>query len=144
MPTLHGSNPAGRSVLADRFSAWQLNAFDPARCPVRDVLDHLGDRWTTLVLIALAGEERRFSALARLVPDISRRMLAGSLRNLERDGLVTRHVFPTKPPGVEYRLSPLGVSLLGPVAALVEWAEGSHDAVRQARAVYDAAAGTEK
>jgi DNA-binding HxlR family transcriptional regulator len=125
--------------LAARFREWQALGFDPARCPVRDVLDHVGDKWTTLILIALAATPRRFSELGRAVPDISKRMLTQTLRELERDGMVSRHVFPTKPPSVEYRLSPLGQSALGPLAALVEWAENSHARIQSARERFDAA-----
>ena len=76
-------------------------------------------------------------ALNRCLPDISKRMLTQTLRDLERDGLATRHVFPTKPPQVEYRLSPLGCSVLRPLAALVEWAEHNFPAIRQARDRFD-------
>ncbi|CAA9350232.1 MAG: Redox-sensing transcriptional regulator QorR, putative, partial [uncultured Gemmatimonadaceae bacterium] len=83
---------------------------------------------------------RRFSALQRAIPDISRRMLTQTLRDLERDGLLTRHVFPTTPPSVEYRLSELGESLLEPLAGLVGWAEGAHERIRRARSRFDAGA----
>ena len=126
--------------LLTRFEYWQTLGLDAARCPIRDVLDRLGDKWTTLILIALAVRARRFSELHRAVPDISKRMLTQTLRELERDGLITRHVFPTKPPSVEYRLAPLGSSLLAPLAALVAWAESSHADVRLARARFDGAA----
>ena len=105
---------------------------------MRNLLDHLGEKWTTLILIALAAQPRRFSALQRAVPDISKRMLTQTLRNLERDGLLSRHVFPTKPPSVEYRLTPLGQSLLDPVAHLVAWAERAHGEIKEARARFDA------
>ena len=108
-------------------------------CPVREILGQLGDKWTTLIVIALADRPRRFSDIRRAVPDISKRMLTQTLRNLERDGLLTRHVFPTKPPSVEYRLSPLGHSLLEPLAALVAWSEQTRDDIREARARFDAA-----
>ncbi len=128
------------AALAERFQQWRGLGFDAAQCPVRDVLDRLGDKWSTLILIALAQTPRRFSEVRRAVPDISKRMLTQTLRNLERDGLVTRHVFPTKPPSVEYRLSDLGRSALGPLAVLVSWAEASHPAIRRARAAFDAVA----
>ena len=142
MPRLRPGNQegGGRAALASRFEVWQQAAFDPARCPVRDVLDRIGDRWTMLILIAVAAAPRRFGALHRAIPDISRRMLTQSLRTLERDGLITRHVFATTPPGVEYRLSPLGQSALEPLAALVAWAEARHDDVRDARHRFDTAA----
>jgi DNA-binding HxlR family transcriptional regulator len=130
----------GRAALATRFAEWQDLGWDAARCPVRDVLDHIGDKWTTLILIALAEKPRRFSEMQRAVPDISKRMLTQTLRDLERDGMVTRHVFPTKPPSVEYRLSPLGHSVLAPLAGLVEWAESNQAGIQSARAEFDAAA----
>lgn len=122
--------------LIESFEAWQVLGVDAERCPIRDVLDRLGDKWTTLILIALAARPRRFSELQRATPDISKRMLTQTLRELERDGLITRHVFPTKPPSVAYRMTPLGASLLTPVAALVGWAEESHAAIRAARQRY--------
>jgi DNA-binding HxlR family transcriptional regulator len=111
-----------------------------ADCPVRDVLDRIGDKWSTLMVISLAGGPRRFGQLRRAIPDISKRMLTQTLRDLERDGLITRHVFPTKPPSVEYRLSRLGESLLAPLSALADWAENHHGAIRTARTAYDEAA----
>ncbi|MEJ1976345.1 MAG: helix-turn-helix domain-containing protein [Acetobacteraceae bacterium] len=103
----------GNAPLATRFGDWQASGFDAAACPIRNVLDRIGDKWTMLTLAALAATPRRFSELHRIMPDISKRMLTQTLRGLERDGLVTRHVFPTKPPSVEYRLSPLGRSVSG-------------------------------
>jgi DNA-binding HxlR family transcriptional regulator len=130
--------PDAGDALAQRFRMWQAAAFDITLCPVRDVLDRVGDKWTTLMLIALTTGPMRFGAFSRAVPDISKRMLTQSLRGLERDGMITRHVFPTKPPSVEYRLSPLGESILEPLVQLVTWAEGSHAAIREARAKFDA------
>ena len=123
--------------LARSFGVWQAAGFDAASCPIRNVLDRIGGKWTVLILAALAARPRRFGALHRMVPDISKRMLTQTLRDLERDGLAIRHVFPTKPPSVEYRLAPLGRSVLQPLAALVAWAE-RHDAeIRRARARFD-------
>lgn len=110
---------------------------DPGNCPVRDVLDHLSGKWNTLVLLYLAEEPRRFGALHRGVPQISKRMLTQTLRDLERDGFLTRHAFPTKLPSVEYRLTPLGESFLVPLYALLEWVEKQHGQIRGARARYD-------
>ncbi len=104
------------------------------RCPVRDVLDRIGDRWSLLVLTELKQGTLRFSALRRAIDDISQRMLAQTLRHLEQDGLISRTVHATVPPQVEYALTPLGVSLLDPVDALVSWADRNHDAIREARA----------
>lgn len=121
-----------------RFDRWYSPGPGSLACPVREVLDHIAAKWTTLILICLAVTPRRFSEVRRALPDISKRMLTQTLRDLERDGMITRHVFPTKPPSVEYRLSPLGQSVLGPLAGLVEWAETSHAAIRVARARFDA------
>lgn len=126
------------AALWARFDRWRGPGPGVAACPVRDVLDHIAAKWTTLILISLAVMPRRFSDVGRALPDISKRMLTQSLRDLERDGMITRHVFPTKPPSVEYRLSPLGQSMLEPLAGLVEWAESSHAAIRAARAQFDA------
>ncbi|MBB2203420.1 winged helix-turn-helix transcriptional regulator [Gluconacetobacter takamatsuzukensis] len=111
---------------------------DP-QCPVRDVLDRIGDKWSTLILGTLATGPHRFSAVQRAIPDISKRMLTQTLRDLERDGLIARTVFPTKPPSVEYRLTPLGVTILEPLTSLVRWANQSHAAIREARLAFDQA-----
>lgn len=124
--------------LLSRFNDWRDAGFDGSRCPVRDVLDQIGDKWTALILMALV-QPRRFSEIGRSVPDISKRMLTQTLRELERDGLISRHVFATKPPSVEYRLTEMGVSVLDPLAGLVRWAESRHEDIRSARARFDAA-----
>ncbi|WP_425075030.1 winged helix-turn-helix transcriptional regulator [Sagittula sp. S175] len=108
-------------------------------CPIRDVLALVGQKWTLLILIALEAEPRRFSALQRVVGDISKRMLTQTLRDLERDGLISRAVFPTKPPSVEYDLTDLGRSALAPIAALKDWANDNHPSIRAARSRFDAA-----
>lgn len=107
-----------------------------ADCPVRDVLDRLGDRWSTLVLQTLAEGTLRFAELLRRIDDISKRMLAKTLRGLEEDGLVQRTVYPSKPPSVEYALTDLGRSFVPHIEGLVAWASEHHDAVRAARAAY--------
>lgn len=112
--------------------------FDAANCPVRDVLSHLGDKWSTLIIGFLGERPYRFGELRRSIPDISQRMLTQTLKDLQRDGLVDRTVFPTVPPSVEYKLTPIGRSLLAPLGILIEWAETNHGAIRQARAVYRA------
>jgi len=127
-------------ALGAKFDSWLAMGFDATRCPVRRLLDHVGDRWSMLLLAALAGGPRRFSALARAVPDISKRMLTQTLRTLETDGLVHRDVQPTVPPSVTYSLTPLGVSFAGPLLGLVEWAEANFGAVVAARARMAAAA----
>ena len=108
-----------------------------ADCPVRDVLDRIGDKWSTLILGTLASGPHRFSAVQRAIPDISKRMLTQTFRDLERDGLIARAVFPTKPPSVEYRLTPLGATILEPLGVLIRWADRSHAAIRDARSAFD-------
>ena len=127
------------ALAPDLFARWTSAGFDAAACPVRNVLDRVGDKWTVLVLVALAAGPRRFNRLAREVPDISKRMLTQTLRDLARDGLIDRRVFPTTPPGVEYALTGLGQSVLAPLAALVDWADRHFGAIEAARATFDAA-----
>ncbi len=126
--------------MIENLRAWQAEAVDADSCPVRDVLDHLGDKWSTLMIMVLADGPKRFSAIRRAVPDISQRMLTQTLRDLERDGLLNRQVFPTKPPSVEYSLTPLGLSLLEPLAGLVAWATAAHPEITAARLAYNGAA----
>ena len=105
-------------------------------CPVRDVLDCIGDQWSLLTLLNLSPGILRFTELKRAIGDISPRMLARTLRQLERDGYIHRQVFPTIPPKVEYGLTELGSSLLAKVKPLVTWADQHHNRVREARAAY--------
>ena len=106
------------------------------RCPVRDVLDCIGDRWSLLTILILSGGTLRFTELKRAIGDISQRMLAQTLRSLEREGYVTREVYPTIPPKVEYTLTDLGESLLTRVTPLIRWADENHDRIRKARKAY--------
>lgn len=105
-------------------------------CPIRDVLERVGDRWSLLVLGTLTNGTLRFTQIRREIGDISQRMLAQTLRRLEQDGLVTRTVHPTIPPRVDYALTPLGRSFLEPIDALIRWANENHGAIRAARASY--------
>jgi DNA-binding HxlR family transcriptional regulator len=126
----------------ERFSRYQSDdaqSAESVHCPVRDVLDCIGDKWSILMIMTLAMRPQRFSELHRAIRDISKRMLTQTLRDLERDGLVTRNVFPTKPPSVEYRLSPLGQSLLEPMASLVDWADRRYSDIHAARVRFDGA-----
>ena len=111
-----------------------------AACPVRDVLDQLADKWSVLIVSTLAERPYRFGELKREIGDISQRMLTQTLRDLQADGMIEREVFPTTPPSVEYRLSPLGKSFLGPLVQLVQWADANHGAIREARVAFAAAA----
>ncbi|OBQ74779.1 winged helix-turn-helix transcriptional regulator [Mesorhizobium erdmanii] len=110
-----------------------------ADCPVRDVIQGLNGKWSSLLTAALAEQPYRFGELRRLVPDISQRMLTQTLHELQRDGYVHREVFPTKPPSVEYSLTDLGRSMFGALQHLLQWAELNHDAVREARKEFDTA-----
>ncbi|PZO90952.1 MAG: transcriptional regulator [Sphingomonas sanxanigenens] len=125
---------APHATLGAKFENWLAAGLDERKCPVRNLLDQIGDRWSMLLIAALAGGPRRFSALARAVPDISKRMLTQTLRRLETDGLVHRDVQPTAPPSVTYSLTPLGESFAAPLLGLVEWAEANFAAVLAARA----------
>lgn len=106
-------------------------------CPIRDVLDRIGDAWSLLTLFTLEPGPLRFNELRRRVDGISQRMLSVTLRQLERDGLVSRTVTPTKPPQVEYALTDLGQSLMVPVGALAAWASAKQPLIQRHRAAYD-------
>lgn len=105
--------------------------------PACAVLEGLADRWVVLVVAELAGRTLRFSELQRRINGISSRMLSKSLRTLERDGLVTRTVHPVSPPHVDYALTPLGRTLIDPIAALHAWAVEHGDDVLEAREHHD-------
>lgn len=109
-------------------------------CPVRDVIDRISGKWSMLLMLELLVGAQRFGALRRGVPDISQRMLTQTLRDLQRDGYVSRTVFPTQPPSVEYRLTELGLSLMASMRHLVDWAVKNHGMIRDARSEFDAAA----
>lgn len=100
---------------------------------IRGVLDRIGDKWSLLVIAPLAEGPRRHSDLRRSIGGISQRMLTLTLRYLERDGLVTRTVFDTVPPSVEYALTPLGTTLIGPICALTDWARSHGGEIATAR-----------
>lgn len=107
-------------------------------CEVRQILDRIADKWSLLVIALLDRHTLRFAELLRAVEGISKRMLATTLRQLERDGIVARTVHPTVPPKVEYNLTPLGTSLLETVQALVVWTETHQAQIAEARERYDA------
>jgi DNA-binding HxlR family transcriptional regulator len=105
------------------------------------VLDTIADRWTTLVIDLLGQGPRRFGALRRTIGGISQKMLTQTLRTLERVGLVSRRVYPTTPPSVEYALTPLGETLAEPLGALRAWSVAHIEQVLAARAAFDARSG---
>ena len=112
-----------------------------ANCPTRRVLDRIADKWSVLVLILLLAEKRRFNALRREIGGISQKMLSQTLKDLERDGLVTRTAFATVPVTVEYAITPLGATLAQAVDGLRVWAETHIAAVEAAQTRYDSATG---
>lgn len=119
--------------LALHMRESRLEFSDPAQCPVRNVLDQLASKWSVLILTTLAERPYRFGELKREIGDISQRMLTQTLRDLQADGLIERTVFPTTPPSVEYKLTPLGKSFLEPLSAVVDWAFRNHPVIRASR-----------
>jgi DNA-binding HxlR family transcriptional regulator len=106
-------------------------------CSSRVVLDRIGDRWTVLVVVALADGRLRFSELRTRIEGITPKVMTQTLRALERDGLITRDVFAEVPPRVEYELTDLGRDLLAPIDAVRIWAEQHASRIVQNRDVYD-------
>jgi DNA-binding HxlR family transcriptional regulator len=106
-------------------------------CTVRQVLDRIGGKWSIGVIVAAAEGPVRFTELERTIEGISRRMLTLTLRNLERDGLLTRTVYPTVPPKVEYRTTAMARELYDSLIALTSWAERHRAEIAAARLAYD-------
>ena len=102
-----------------------------------DVLNRIGDKWSVMVVGMLSRGTLRFNELKRQINGISQRMLTLTLRNLERDGLVTRTIYPEIPPRVEYGLTELGETLKGPINTLWDWSAANHQAIVAARIQYD-------
>lgn len=102
-------------------------------CPIRGVLDRVGDQWSFLVLDRLSKKVMRFNELLRGIGDISRQMLSKTLKRLEEDGFITRTLYAEVPPRVEYALTELGQSFMQPMHALVVWADAHHDQIKAAR-----------
>src|SRR3982750_3084690 len=109
---------------------------------VSEVLARVGDKWTVLVVSLLGDGPKRFNEIRRGLGSISQRMLTLTLRALERDGLVTRTVYPTVPPRVDYELTKLGRSLLEPVSGIGLWARQNRERIQEARQRFAAAAGS--
>ncbi|TKE99014.1 helix-turn-helix transcriptional regulator [Vibrio kanaloae] len=106
-------------------------------CPVRNVIAQIGDKWSMLILFALVDGSERFNALKSRIEGISQRMLTQTLRDLERDGYVSRTVYPEVPVRVEYELTELGRDLVKPLYELVCWADNHQQEIKQARKAYD-------
>jgi DNA-binding HxlR family transcriptional regulator len=115
----------------------QPSVFDP-RCGSRRVLDLIANRWSALVIHALAGGTKRYNELHRKIGGVSQKMLTQTLRRLEHDGLVERRVHPVVPPRVEYSLTPLGRTLRGPLRSICRWAEAHLPELERARRAADA------
>jgi DNA-binding HxlR family transcriptional regulator len=111
---------------------------DELTCRVRDVLNRVGDKWSLTVIHQLAWGPKRFTELLRDVHGVSQRMLTVTLRGLERDGLLSRTVYPTVPPRVDYQLTELGRTLLDTVCQLMAWTLDHLDDIEQARERYNA------
>ena len=112
---------------------------NPVCRTISTLLSRIGDKWTVLVVQTLRDGPRRFNELRREIPSVSQRMLTLTLRNLERDGLVSRTVTPTIPPRVDYELTELGDSLQKPICGLASWALDNVEAIHSARARFDVA-----
>ena len=108
------------------------------KCPVRNVLSRIGDRWSLLVLLALhdKAEAMRFSDLCRAIPDVSQKMLTSTLRKLEADDLLSRTIYPEMPPRVEYKLTKRGKTLIPLLNQLVDWSLDNMDAIIKHREKY--------
>lgn len=116
----------------------KVSELSPAQClGVREILDRVGDRWSLYIVAQLRDGPQRFNALRRALEGVSQRMLTLTLRGLERDGLISRTVYPTNPPQVEYALTPLGASMAQAVTVLLDWATENRDQLENARADYD-------
>jgi DNA-binding HxlR family transcriptional regulator len=126
---MDATTAGGRAARFDAFAS---------DCPSRRLLDTIGDKWVSLVIVALGVEGRmRFSELSARIAGVSQKMLTQTLRGLERDGLLTRTVTPSVPVRVDYELTPLGQTLLEPIHHLKEWAEAHMAEVDRAREEHD-------
>ena len=136
------THTAGTVDLADARSPYEgsCRAHGNDGRAIRDILARIGDKWSLLVIATLHEGRLRFGELLGHIPGISQRMLTQTLRNLQAGGMIEREVFPTMPPSVEYRLSPMGQSFLKPLSALVEWAMANQPAIREARETFAKAA----
>lgn len=114
------------------------------KCPTRIVLDRIADKWTVLIVGALEGNTKRFGELRREIGGVSQKMLTQTLRGLERDGVVTRVVYASVPPKVEYSLTPLGRTLVNILESIRDWAESNIEDVLKAQGDYDRSAASEE
>ncbi|MFC1406110.1 MULTISPECIES: helix-turn-helix domain-containing protein [Streptacidiphilus] len=125
------------SAVTVEVKAAPSGEHDPVACTVLQVLDRVSGKWAIGILLECAHGPRRFTELERAVKGISRRMLTLTLRNLERDGLLTRTVYPTVPPKVEYTATPMALELYESLVSLASWAERHRSEIADARSAYD-------
>jgi DNA-binding HxlR family transcriptional regulator len=129
------SKSAAHCEVTEPFDPFQWDARED--CEVRQILDRIADKWSLLAIALLEGRRLRFTELQREIDGISQRMLTVTLRQLERDGLVERTVYPVVPPRVEYALTPLGSTLHATIQSLVSWTEQHQAEIAAAREAYD-------
>ena len=111
---------------------------EPEHCPVRNVVDRIGDKWSVLVLMVLEdGKVLRFNEIHESIKTISQKMLSVTLKSLESDGLISRKVYPQIPPKVEYQLTARGKSLIPHLVGLIDWALANISDIRKSRKVYE-------
>ena len=134
------ATPAGTIELVEPRSGYEgsCRAHGNDGRAIRDILARIGDKWSLLVIATLHEGRLRFGELQGHIPGISQRRLTLTVRQLERDGIVTRTVFPEVPPRVEYELTELGETLFVPARAIADWAVAHHDEIERARTAYDA------
>ncbi|WP_210521581.1 winged helix-turn-helix transcriptional regulator [Hymenobacter terricola] len=131
------AEPQTDSMAAALENILTVSKNGPGLCPVRDILDRIGDKWSLLTILHLGrADNLRFNELRRHIEGISQRMLTVTLRSLETDGLITRTAYAEVPPRVEYRLTALGRSLLGAVVELGNWATAHAPAIAEARRAF--------
>ena len=134
-----GSRPVSVRPTGSKLAAGPSGpGASTVKCRVREILGRVGDKWSLFVIFRLGDGPQRFTALKRSVEGVSQRMLTVTLRGLERDGIVSRTMYPVMPPRVDYALTPLGHTLLDAVGALMAWADEHLAEVDAARAAYDA------
>ncbi|WP_112141496.1 winged helix-turn-helix transcriptional regulator [Glycomyces dulcitolivorans] len=124
--------------MADECDDVPMSDVQVEACPIVQIIDRVAGKWSVSILVAAIRQPVRYTELERSIPGISRRMLTLTLRNLERDGLLTRTVYPTVPPKVEYTATDSARELYGHLTGLLEWAERHRPDIIEARKTYDA------
>jgi DNA-binding HxlR family transcriptional regulator len=118
--------------VSESYRAWRTQS--PSQTyPPNDILNIISNKWSFIILATLVSRPYRFGELMRELPNISQRMLTQTLTDLHRDGLIDRTVFPTKPPSVEYGLTPIGTSLMIPLWELIKWGNVNHEKILKSR-----------